>query len=443
MSHRFVVVGGGLGGALMTIYLGRAGYEVDLYERRADPRRGRALEGRSINLAISARGLHALERAGLRDEILAISVPMEGRMMHSARGDLTFQPYGTKKGQAIHSVSRAGLNMRLVEAAEAMPNVRVHFGQRCRHVDLESGRAEFVDAESGAVIEAAGDAVIGADGAFSAVRAQMQRLERFNYSQTYLDHGYKELVIPAAAGGGFQLAERALHIWPRGGFMMIALPNHDGSYTCTLFWALEGPSSFAALQTEADVVAYFREVFPDALPLMPTLAQDYFRNPTSALVTIRCSPWRHADRVVLLGDAAHAVVPFYGQGANAAFEDCVVLDDCLRSHGDDLGGAFAEYEGSRKENVDALADLAVANFYEMRDHVASRAFLVKKRAEKILHRLFPRWFVPLYTMVSFSRIPYADAVRRDRAQWAALRRAVVTVVGAAAILAAAAVLAAR
>ncbi|MFN0151237.1 MAG: FAD-dependent oxidoreductase [bacterium] len=443
MSRRFVVVGGGLGGALMTIYLGRAGYEVDLYERRADPRRGRALEGRSINLAISARGFHALERAGLRDEILAISVPMEGRMMHSARGELTFQPYGTQKGQAIHSVSRGGLNRRLIEKAEAMPNVRVHFGQRCRSVDLENARAEFVDAESGAVTEAGADAVIGADGAFSAVRAQMQRLESFNYSQTYLDHGYKELVIPAGPGGRFQLAERALHIWPRGGFMMIALPNHDGSYTCTLFWALEGPNSFAALRTEAEVVAYFRDVFPDALPLMPTLAQDYFRNPTSALVTIRCWPWRRAGRVVLLGDAAHAVVPFYGQGANASFEDCVVLDDCLRAHGDDFEGAFAEYERSRKENVDALADLAVANFYEMRDHVASRAFLVKKRVEKILHWLFPRWFVPLYTMVSFTRIPYAEAVRRDRAQWAAIRRAAVVAGVALALLAAAAVLATR
>jgi len=441
--RKVVVVGGGLGGALMAIYLGRAGHEVELFERRADPRRGRALEGRSINLAISARGLHALERAGLRDEILAIAIPMEGRMMHSVRGELTFQPYGTEKGQAINSVSRAGLNMRLVEKAESLPNVRVHFGQRCGRVDLESGRLEFVDVESGAVSEVASELTIGADGAFSAVRAAMQRLERFDYSQTYLDHGYKELVIPAGPGGTFRLAERALHIWPRGGFMMIALPNHDGSYTCTLFWALEGPNSFAALRTEDEVVAYFRAVFPDALPLMPTLAQDYFRNPASALVTVRCFPWRYRDRVVLLGDAAHAVVPFYGQGANAAFEDCAVLDDCLRAHPGDVGAAFAEYERSRKENVDALADLAVANFYEMRDHVASRAFLVKKRAEKTLHRLFPRWFVPLYTMVSFTRIPYAEAVRRDRAQWAVLRRAALALGGAAALLALGAALAAR
>jgi kynurenine 3-monooxygenase len=440
---KFVVVGGGLGGALMAIYLGRAGHEVELYERRPDPRLGRALEGRSINLAISTRGVDALERAGLARDILAISVPMEGRMMHSVKGELTFQPYGTEAGQAIHSVSRAGLNMRLVEAAESNPNTRVFFSKRCRNADFDAGRAEMVDSESGEVTIAEGDVLVGADGAFSAVRGQMQRLERFNYSQTYLDHGYKELVIPPAEVGGFRMERNALHIWPRGGFMMIALPNHDGSYTCTLFWALEGPNSFAALRTERDVLDFFGRVFPDAVPLMPTLAEDYFHNPTSALVTIRCFPWHYRDRAVLLGDACHAVVPFYGQGANAAFEDCVVLDECLRAHPGDLERAFTAFEKARKENVDALADLAVANFYEMRDHVASRTFLMKKRLEKTLHRLFPRWFVPLYSMVTFSRTPYAEAVRRDRKQWAALRRVAIVAAAAVALAAAAAVMAFR
>jgi kynurenine 3-monooxygenase len=419
--RKFLVVGGGLGGALMAIYLGRAGHEVEVFERRPDPRQGKALEGRSINLAISTRGLDALARVGLADDVLRIAVPMEGRMIHPVHGDLHFQPYGTEKGQAINSVSRAGLNMALVEAAERQPHVRVRFGVKCRAVDLDEASVELVDVETGEELRARGDAIVGGDGAFSAVRREMQRLEGFDYSQEYLDHGYKELSIPPRDGGGHRMAPNALHIWPRGGFMMIALPNADGSYTCTCFWRMEGANSFAALRTEADVMRYFGEVFPDAVPLMPTLAKDYFRNPSSALVTIRCRPWHYRDRVVLLGDAAHAVVPFYGQGANAAFEDCVVLDECLRAQPNDLEAAFVAYERARKENTDALANLAVENFYEMRDKVNSRLFHWRKSLEKTLHHVFPTWFVPLYSMVTFSRTPYAEAVRRDRRQWGVVR----------------------
>jgi kynurenine 3-monooxygenase len=325
-------------------------------------------------------------------------------------------------------VSRAALNQTLVEAAEALPSLRVLFGRRVAHVDLDQGTVHLEDG-----VQIQGEVVIGADGAFSAVRAPMQKLDRFDYSQEYLDHGYKELSIPASPGGAFALEKEALHIWPRGGYMMIALPNRDGSFTCTLFFPHRGPRSFESLRRPTDVESFFQEVFPDAVPLMPTLAQDFFDNPTGSLVTVRCRPW-HAGRTVLLGDAAHAVVPFYGQGANAAFEDCVVLDACLKQHAPDWPRAFAEFEKSRKPNADALADLAVANFFEMRDHVASRAFLARKKMEKALHRLFPRWYLPLYSMVSFSRIPYAEAVRRakrqDRVvQWVATVLLVAALVG--------------
>ena len=418
---RFTVVGGGLGGALMAIYLGRAGHEVEVYERRADPRRGKAAEGRSINLAISTRGLHALDRAGLSEQMLEMAIPMRGRMLHSSEGKIHFQPYGTRADQVIRSISRGGLNVALLDAAERIPSVRIHFGQRCTGVDLDDACATFVDGETGETITAGGDVVVGADGAFSAVRLQLQKLEGFDYSQAHLEHGYKELTIPPGSGREFVLEKHALHIWPRGGFMMIALPNRDASFTCTCFWPLRGANSFEALGTKEEVQRYFAETFPDAAPLMPTLATDYFENPTASLVTIRCAPWHYRGRVVVLGDACHAVVPFYGQGANAAFEDCVVLDECLQAHAADREKAFSRYQSLRKENTDALADLSLANFVEMRDHTASVTFLLGKRLENGLHRLFPSWFIPLYTMVTFTRMPYADAVRRDRRQRLALK----------------------
>lgn len=430
--RRFVVAGGGLGGALVAVNLGQAGHEVTLYERRPDPRKSGKTQGRSINLAISTRGITALARVGLADRVLAVAVPMQGRMIHAADGRLTFQRYGTEVGQAIHSVSRAGLNRVLVEAAEELPGVGVRFGKRCVAADLDAASIDLEDVETGERATARADAVIGADGAFSVVRREMQKLDRYDYSQSYLGHGYKELVIPAGPGGSFLLEPNALHIWPRGGFMMIALPNRDGSFTCTCFWAWDGPNSFSALKTEDDVRRYFGATFPDALPLMPTLADDYFNNPTGSLVTVRCRPWRHLGKVALLGDAAHAVVPFYGQGANAAFEDCTVLAERIEARQGDLDAAFAEYEALRKANTDALADLAVENFVEMRDHTASRLFHLRKHMEKALHRLLPWWYLPLYSMVSFSTIPYAQARRRAARQ----DRIVRIVAGVAAMLAA-------
>ncbi len=411
---RFLVVGGGLGGSLVAIYLARAGHRVELYERRSDPRRTTLQEGRSINLAISTRGIHALAGVGLAERVLQEAVPMRGRMLHDSRGRLAFQPYGTEPHHAIHSVSRSGLNRLLIEAA-AEAGVALHFGSRCRDLDPERARVCFVREATGEQFEAQADAVVGADGAFSAVRARLMRLERFDYHQEYLDYGYKELTIPPGPGGAHQLEPHALHIWPRGGHMMIALPNRDGSFTCTIFWPCAGPISFAAVRDGAQLLEVFERELPDARPLMPQLVEEFFAHPVGSLVTIRCRPWHYRDKVVLLGDACHAVVPFYGQGANASFEDCTVLDACLRDR-PEREAAFAEYERRRRVHTDALAALALENFVEMRDRVATRRFLWGKALERTLHRLVPWLYVPLYTLVTFSLVPYAEARARHRRQ---------------------------
>ncbi len=415
-----VLVGTGLGGSLMAILLGRAGYAVRGFELRPDLRTGPPAGGRSINLALSARGLHALEQVGLARDVLAVAVPMRGRMIHAPDGHTAFQPYGTTAEQVNHSVSRSDLNAILLNAAERLPGVRIVFGHKCEGVDLDTGEVTVVDTRTGDSRRLAGDVVLGADGAFSVVRRQLFRQERFDYQQAFLSHGYKELTIPPAPGGGFALDPDALHIWPRGGFMMIALPNRDGSFTCTLFLPFEGDNSFAALATEAEARRFFERVFEDATRLMPDLAAQYMANPTGSMVTIRCSPWRVRGRIGLLGDACHAVVPFHGQGANAAFEDCLVLDDCIRRHAPDWETVFARFEGLRKENTDALADLSIDNFEEMKRHTGSRLFRTKKALEKRLHRLFPTRFVPLYMMISFTLVPYAEARRRARRQARAL-----------------------
>jgi kynurenine 3-monooxygenase len=395
--------------------LGRRGYDVDLYERRADPREGNIVGGRSINLALSTRGIHALEQLGIADEVLRHAIPMRGRMIHDKSGDLHFAPYDVDPNKYINSIGRAALNTTVIEAAQRYPNVRVHFNHRCTDVDLTEAVC-YLETENGQVM-ARGDAIIGVDGAFSAVRQSMQKkLAEFEYDESYLAHGYKELTIPPGPDGSWQMEKNALHIWPRKSFMMIALPNPDGSFTCTLFWEFEGPRSFETTKTDDDVRRFFDEEFPDAVSLMPTLLDDFHQNPTGSLVTIRCAPWYYRDKVALVGDAAHAVVPFYGQGMNAAFEDCVVLDECFGEFPDNRERAFAEYFAWRKENADALADLAVENFIEMRDKTASRAFRAKKKLDHLLEAALPGIYLPLYTMVTFTRIPYSTAARRARVQ---------------------------
>src|SRR5882762_8024166 len=438
MATKFVLIGSGLAGGLLAAYLGRRGYDVALYERRADPREGNIVGGRSINLALSTRGIHALEQLGIANEVLRHAIPMRGRMIHEKSGNLHFAPYDVDPNKHINSIGRAALNATVIEAAQRYPNVHVKFNHKCTGVELDSATAHLVDSSveaavsaanlgssvaagvspaSAQTISASGDAVIGVDGAFSAVRNSMQlKIDNFEYDESYLAHGYKELTIPPGPGGSWRMEKNALHIWPRKSFMMIALPNPDGSFTSTLFWEFEGPRSFATTKTDEDVSRFFEEEFPDAVPLMPTLLEDFKNNPTGSLVTIRCGPWYYRDKVCLLGDAAHAVVPFYGQGMNAAFEDCVVLDECLDKFADNRERAFAEYFERRKENADALADLAIGNFIEMRDKTASRTFRTKKKLDDLPEAALPGIYLPLYTMVTFTRMPYAKAAKRAQIQ---------------------------
>ena len=414
---KLVLVGSGLAGGLLAAYFGRRGYAVELYERRSDPREGNIVGGRSINLALSTRGIHALEHVGLAEEVLKHAIPMRGRMIHEKSGSLHFSPYDRDPNKHINSIGRAALNTTVIEAAQKYPNVSVHFDHRCTDVDLDSATAQLLNTTTSREITASGDAVIGVDGAFSAVRQSLQRkVHKFHYDESYLAHGYKELTIPPGPDGSWRMEKNALHIWPRKSFMMIALPNPDGSFTCTLFWEFEGPRSFATTKSDGEVRRFFEEEFPDAVPLMPALLTEFFENPTGSLVTIRCAPWFYRDKVALVGDAAHAVVPFYGQGMNAAFEDCVVLDECLAGSSNNRERAFSEYFSRRKENADALADLAVQNFVEMRDKTASRLFRTKKKLDHSLEGLLPGAYLPLYFMVTFTRIPYAQAASRARLQ---------------------------
>src|SRR5881398_654696 len=426
---KFILIGSGLAGGLLAAYLGRRGYEVDLYERRSDPREGNMVGGRSINLALSTRGIHALQQLGIADEVLRHAIPMRGRMIHEKSGALHFAPYDVDPKKHINSIGRAALNTTVIEAAQRYPNVRVHFNHKCTSVELDSATAQLLNTSTSQQLSAAADSIIGVDGAFSAVRQSMQlKIDNFQYDESFLAHGYKELTIPPGQNGSWQMEKNALHIWPRKSFMMIALPNPDGSFTCTLFWEFEGPRSFATTKTDDDIHRFFEEEFPDAVSLMPALLEDFKNNPTGSLVTIRCAPWYYKDKVTLVGDAAHAVVPFYGQGMNAAFEDCVVLDEFLEEFPENRERAFGEYFSRRKVNADALADLAIGNFIEMRDKTASKTFRAKKKLDHFLEAALPGIYLPLYTMVTFTRIPYATAAKRARTQDAIVYTALIAIV---------------
>ena len=421
-TEPLTVMGAGLVGSLLSLYLARRGHAVQVFERRADPRRAGFEEGRSINLALSDRGWRALEGVGIADDIRQVGIPMTGRVMHDVHGALTRQPYG-QAGQAIYSVNRGHLNRRLLDLVEAQPNVRLNFGQQCARIDLKQRALHLLDTETQQEHVVPYTRLFGSDGAFSMVRGALQKTERYDYSQDYLEYGYKELTIEAGPGGAWPLEKNALHIWPRGQYLMIALPNLNGSFNCTLFFPFEGPESFAALQTAADVEAFFTRVFPDAVPLMPNLTADFFRNPTGSMVTIRCFPWKYNDDVLLLGDASHAIVPFYGQGMNAGFEDCSVLNELLDQHGDaDWPTVFAEFQQQRKPNADAMAQLAVYNFVEMRDRVADPRFLLQKKIEGRIAGLFPGHWTPLYSQVTFSHTPYAEAWAAGQRQDAIMAR---------------------
>src|SRR5579859_612731 len=418
-SETVTLIGAGLNGPLLALGLVKRGFNVEIYERRPDMRRVRVSAGRSINLALSTRGIHALTQAGLWQGMQNIIIPMKGRMMHSPSSELTFQPYGKDESEVINSISRAELNIALMNAAEAA-GVKIHFQQRCTGVELKTGAVGLRNERSRKEKTGKPGIVIGCDGSASAIRNEMLKLNRFNFSQQYLDYGYKELTIPAGANGKHVLETGALHIWPRGNYMLIALPNIDGTFACILFLPFEGNDSFAQLNTPAAVTQFFQARFPDAVPLMPDLADDFFANPTGAMVTVKCSPWHVEGRTLLLGDAAHAIVPFFGQGINCGFEDCTILMELMDRHGADWERVFREFEKARKVNTDAIADLAVENFIEMRDRVADPHFLFRKKVELALETKYPGLFVPKYAMVTFHRIPYATALKRGRIQEAIL-----------------------
>ena len=409
------LIGAGLNGPLLALGLVERGFKVQILEKRPDMRRTPMSAGRSINLALSTRGIHALTQAGLWNTMQNIIVPMKGRMMHSLASELTFQPYGKDESEVINSISRAQLNISLMNAAEER-GVKISFQQRCTGANFKSGSIEVRDERSGVVRTLEADIVIGCDGSASAVRNEMLKLSRFNFLQEYLDYGYKELTIRAGPGGKHHLETNALHIWPRGNYMLIGLPNVDGTFACILFLPFEGADSFARLSTHSDVQQFFQSRFPDVVSWLPELSENFFANPTGAMVTIKCSPWHVHDRALLLGDAAHAIVPFFGQGINCGFEDCTVLLDLLDRGGGDWERVFREFEQARKANTDAIADLAVENFVEMRDRVADPRFLFRKKVELALEAKYPQLFVPKYAMVTFHRIPYATALKRGKVQ---------------------------
>lgn len=407
MKDKISIVGAGLVGSLLAVILKKKGFDVEIFEKRKDPRKSEIAEGRSINLALSHRGIRPLKIAGVFESIEPYLIPMKGRMMHDPAGELTFQPYG-KDGQFINSVSRAQLNELLIENAEKA-GVEVHFDHKCTDVDFETNSIEF---ENGKTIQS--DLIIGTDGAFSAIRKKMQFTDRFNFSQQYIEHGYKELCIEPV-DNKFLMEPNYLHIWPRGNFMLIALPNADKTFTCTLFFPYEGNPSFYSLKTREDVDSFFDTYFKDAKDLMPDLTDQFFNNPTSSLVTTKCNPW-HKNRSILLGDAAHAIVPFYGQGMNSGFEDVRLFVELAEEMNWDWDRILPEFSNKRKKDADAILDLAMYNFIEMRDHVGDPNFLRRKKLEGQIQEQYPKEWVPLYSMVTFSDIPYSEALRLGKIQ---------------------------
>lgn len=424
MKKDITIIGAGLVGSLLSIYLARRGYKVNIYERRPDMRKEKISAGRSINLALSDRGLLALEKVGLADEITKIAIPMHGRFIHNQDGTTAFQPYG-KEGQYINSVSRAALNMKLMDLA-GQAGVTIAFNHKCDHIDWQNNTIHFEDSANSkhkTQNSKPFDLLFGADGAFSAARLQHQlQHDRFDYQQYYIDCGYKELTIPPDSKGEFAMEVNALHIWPRKNYMLIALPNLDKTFTCTLFFPFEGETSFKELDTGQKVKAFFEMTFPDALPLMPDYINEFFHNPTSALVTVKCNPWIRNDRFALIGDAAHAIVPFFGQGMNAGFEDCRILDELIGQYEGDWTTILSKYQESRKPDADAIADLAINNFTEMRERTADPKFLLQKKIEAKLYEKYPDKWIPAYSQVTFSpHIRYSEALQRGQKQEAIMQ----------------------
>lgn len=414
-NKEITIIGAGLVGSLLSILLAKEGFRVKVYEKRPNPLTTEAESGRSINLALSYRGIKTLEMAGVAEKVMELTIPMEGRMLHEPNGQTILQPYG-KAGQQINSVSRSGLTALLIEEAMTEYEVNFFFNMQCDGIDPDGNVIKFTNTNSGEKLHESFQLLIGADGAFSAVRNAMQKFMDMDFSLDTLEHSYKELHIHPGPNGGHQLYKNALHIWPRKQFMLIALPNLDGSFTVTLFLASEGDISFQYLKDKETVEAFFTEYFPDALSLIPDLVDQFSKNPTSFLGTIRCSPWIYQDKIMLIGDAAHAIVPFYGQGMNAGFEDCRILIELIRENQNlDWKNILNRFQEERKENTDAIAELALRNFLEMRDDVADEKFLLRKKIEAGIHKRFPD-YLPLYTMVTFSDLSYKEALEKGNKQ---------------------------
>lgn len=418
ISKKIAIVGAGLVGSLLSIYLKRKGHDVHVYDRSPDIRTIE-FSGRSINLVMSIRGWKALEALGLQDEIKKIGIPVDKRAIHLADSSMNNQKYG-KDGEAIYSLSRGILNRKMIDLAEK-EGVVFHFEEKIWDVNLQKASLFFGETEQGAWEEVCFDTVFGADGAFSRIRHRMQRQSMFDYSQDFLKIGYKELHIPANADGTHKIDQHSLHIWPRGNFMLMALANLDGSFTCTLFMPHEGENSFESLKDESQLVKFFAEHFPDTQEVIPNLVQDFFKNPKSYLVTMKCFPWTFNDKVALIGDACHAIVPFYGHGMNAGFEDITVLSEMIDRYGNDWESAFKAYEKSRKPNADAIAELSYRNFMEMSDKTANQEFILQKKIEKWFSDLHPELWMPLYSRVTFSDQPYAEALAEGDRQHALMQ----------------------
>ena len=413
----FTLIGAGLTGPLLATYLAQRGHSVEIYECRPDMRKESISAGRSINLALSARGNHALKEVGLYDKIKLNTIPMKGRMIHDLDGSTHLQPYGQKENEVIFSVSRAQLNMELMTWAEETGNVTIRFNHQLISADLEQNKLMFQLSDSLEEIELSFTRVIGCDGSASILRKSIVEKADIQYVKKPLGHGYKELTIPPLESGEFQIEPNALHIWPRGNYMLIALPNNDYSFTCTLFFPMAGATSFKTVKTEKDILDLFQSQFPDAIKLMPTLVEDFQSNPTGDLASVYCKPWHFVDKALLIGDAAHAVVPFFGQGMNASFQDCSALAILMDQIEDEWTAIFNAFSSTQVENGHAIADMAIENYLEMRDHVNDTEYKKKRNVELKLERMFPGRFIPRYSMVSFHQIPYSEVYQRGRKQF--------------------------
>lgn len=423
-KDKIIIIGAGLCGSLLALRLVQRGFQVDIYESRPDLRKTDISAGRSINLALSDRGLKALRLANVEEKAKALCIPMYGRLIHAISGETFPSNYSGREGEYINSISRGALNGLLLDEADLYDNLTIHFNKKCKKVDIENNIATFFDYETQTTFTEKANVIFGADGAGSALRKSyyLEKKFLFSYSQNWLKHGYKELEIPPSNAGKHKISKDYLHIWPRGEYMLIALPNLDGSFTVTLFLSYnEGTYNFNNLTNAAQVTRFFKEQFPDALALIPNIVEEFFNNPTGALGTVKCSPWHYLNKNLLIGDAAHAIVPFYGQGMNASFEDVTIFDAILEQHQNDWEATFKAYEKTRKKDTDAIADLAIDNFYEMRDHVANSLFKEKRAIEMNLEKTFPTQYFSKYSMVTFNEnMPYNDAMQKGRAQDKAL-----------------------